>query len=430
MKDKSLGKILLLNLILNTKGLSTLAETNFDEKGQDTIFASLFPKDLYSRLISTTDFDNLPEDEKSKFLFLKSESEGKVDKQELHDYEMQLFGVEAHNRSAASLGVPKTNVVYCNFTQNKQMPPDEWVMFDAVNSNIYINLDKDYSIGRPSLLLENIHAVTRQHSITQNILKAIKDPNSLSDREYFLALSTAVKTYVYQDLRENDPQAYMIELGADYSTPSNIEQVVYAFQKTRDDFQSAGLYGSNLQKDLRRNEEVYHSYLQEELVTNSLVNMEDIFAYFKQSPLNQDSGGLLGKILEKMVEGTAYSFYNSLGADMEEGQSISDYIDTLEEEMFEEYGIEPPTNEELDDFVASGGYAEQEEAEALRQYQKEIGDLPKSQEELAEEFFAEEEDDEMPDYRKMESVLPSEGKIDQIKILPFSNSQSQGSVQE
>ena len=131
-----------------------------------------------------------------------------------------------------------------------------------------------------------------------------------------------------------------------------------------------------------------------------------------------------------MVDGTAYSFYNSLGADMEEGQSISDYIDTLEEEMFEEYGIEPPTNEELDDFVASGGYAEQEEAEALRQYQKEIGDLPKSQEELAEEFFAEEEDDEMPDYRKMDSVLPDEGKIDQIKILPFSTAQTQGPVQE
>ena len=430
MKDKSLGKILLLNLVLNTKGLSSLAEINFNERGQDTIFASLFPKDLYSRLISTTNFDSLPEDEKSRFLFLKKESEGSVDKSELHDYEMQLFGVEAHNRAAASLGVPKTNVVYCNFTANKQMPAEEWVMFDAVNSNIYINLDKDYSIARPSLLVENINAATRQHSITQNILQAIKDPNSLSDREYFLALSTAVKTYVYQDLRENDPQAYLTEIAADYSTPSNIEQVVYSFAKTREDFRSAGLYGANLQRDLRRNEEVYHEYLQDELLTNSLVNMEDIFAYFKQSPLNQDSGGLLGKILEKMVTGTAYSFYNSLGADMEEGQSISDYIDNLEQEMFEEYGIEPPTNEELDDFVASGGYAEQEEAEALRQYQKEIGDLPKSQEELAEEFFAEEEDDEMPDYRKMDSVLPDEGKIDQIKILPFSTAQTQGPVQE
>ena len=233
MKDKSLGKILLLNLVLNTKGLSSLAEINFDERGQDTIFASLFPKDLYSRLISTTNFDSLSEDEKSRFLFLKKESEGSVDKSELHDYEMQLFGVEAHNRAAASLGVPKTNVVYCNFTANKQMPAEEWVMFDAVNSNIYINLDKDYSIARPSLLVENINAATRQHSITQNILQAIKDPNSLSDREYFLALSTAVKTYVYQDLRENDPQAYLTEIAADYSTPSNIEQVVYSFAKTR-----------------------------------------------------------------------------------------------------------------------------------------------------------------------------------------------------
>ncbi|MBR4002888.1 MAG: hypothetical protein IKI95_02315 [Clostridia bacterium] len=433
MKDKSLGSILILNLILNTKGLKSLYDSSQLSRGEDTMFARLHPVDLYQRVLSDVDFDKLSESDKSKFLFLRPDKESEVDKKELHDYEMQFFAKEAHNRTAQSLATPKTNVVFCDFSKNKLMDPTNWVLYDCVNDNIYVNIDKDYSIARPSFLLENINGATRHHSIYQNILTALTNPNSLSDREYFLALSTAVKAYVYQDLRENNPEAYRIQLSADYSTPSNIEEVVFAFSQTRKDFQSAGIYGGKLREDLRRNEEIFHNYLQEELLTNSLVNLEDIFAYFDQSELNQSSGGMLNQILTHMVKGTAASFYNSLGADMQVGQTISDYVDALEKEMYDEAGLDIPSDEELDEFMGSEEYAEQEYLDALRQYQKEMGETttPPTPEEIADEYAEEGEDDGKLDYRKMDSALPEEGKIDPVKVLPFHTypNQNQDSAQ-
>ena len=405
MSDKSLGRILLLNLILNTKELSSLVMVDPNERGADTIFASLLPRDLYSRLISNIDFDGLSEADKSKFLFLRRENENTVNKKELHDYEMQLFGIEAHNRTAKSLGIPTTNIVYCNFSENKKMNPAEWYICDPINGNIYLNMDKNYSIVRPSFFVENINAATRQHSINQNIIKAMKEPNSLSDREYFLVLSTVLKSYIYQELQENDPQAYKEQIAADYLTPSNIEQSIYSFVKTREDFRSAGLYGARLQRDLRRNEEMFHECLQEDLLTSSLVNMEDIIAYFKKSELNKSSAGMLGKLLDVLLNRTASSFYNSLGADMEKGQSISSYMDQLEKEMFDERGIDIPTDEELKEFIDS-------EIEAQEYTGEDEDNLPDDVEE--------DEDDDIH-YRRMDSALPDEGSVDMIKDLPFSN---------
>ena len=121
MKNKALGSILLLNLVLNTKGLQSLYDSSEIARGEDTMFARLFPNDLYPRLLSDVDFEKLSEGDKSKFLFLRPDKEGEVDKKELHDYEMQFFAKEAHNRTSASLGVPKTNVIFCDFSQNKLM---------------------------------------------------------------------------------------------------------------------------------------------------------------------------------------------------------------------------------------------------------------------------------------------------------------------
>ena len=414
MKNKGLGSILLLNLVINTKGLSSLYDMQGTERGERTMFSTLSASDLYPRLMSDIDFDALSDQDKTKFLFLRPDKAPFIDKKELHDYEMQYFAKEAHNRSTAALNAPMTNVVFCNFTENRMMNPHDWILYDSVNDNIYVNLDKDYSIARPSYLMENINAATRQHSIYHNIFRAMSDPDSLSDREYFLALSTAVKTYVYQDLRENDPEAYKIQVAADYSTPSNIEEVVYGFAKTRADYQAAGLYGGELRDALRRNEETYYDFLENELLTNSLINMEDIFAYFVQSPLNESSEGLLGAILRTLEKQYTASFYNSLGADMQVGQTISDYVDELEEDMFDRYGIAPPTDEELDEFMASSEIEKQEQLEAFRQYQKEMGIIPEDAE----------DDDRMPEYRKMDDALPREGKIDNIKILPFHNAQN------
>ncbi len=426
MKDKTLGSLLLVNLILNTKNLSSIENLSHEERGEETMFKTLFPSDLYPRLLSDVDFSRLSEKDKSRFLFLRPELEGEVNKQELHDYEMMFYAKEAHNRTCLSLGVPKTNIVLCDFSQNPTMDPTNWVLYDGANDNIYVNIDKDYTIARPSFLLESLNGATRHHSIYQNIFTATKDPNSLSDREYFLALTTALKVFVYQDLRENDPEAYRIQVTADYSTPSNIEEVIYAFDKTRKDFQQAGYYGGALQQSLRHNETVYHEYLQNELLANSLVNLEDIISYFEQSELNQSSGGLLGQLLEYMVRGTASSFYNSLGASMSPGQSISEYVDQIESEMFEHYDIEPPTDEELDAYTETennGDEIDEEYIEVLAAYEKEKAMLGDNAEESAED------DDEMPSYLPMKSALPQEGIIQVIDRLPFHDYQSQDSAQ-
>lgn len=422
MKNKGLGSILLLNLVLNTKGLSGLYDMLEEERGETTMFTNIPARDLYPRLMSDIDFDALSEQDKTRFLFLRPEKAPFVDKKELHDYEMQQFAREAHNRTSTALGVKNTNVVFCNFSENRMMNPLDWVLYDSVNDNIYVNLDKDYSIARPTYLMENINAATRHHSIYRNIFKAMSDPDSLSDREYFLAFSTAVKAYVYQDLRENDPEAYRTQLAADYSTPSNIEEVIYGFAKTREDFQAAGLYGGELRDALRRNEETYYDFLENKLLTNSLVNMEDIFAYFVQSPLNQSSDGLLGGILRTLEKQYTASFYDSLGADMKIGQSISDYVDELEEDMFDRYGITPPTDEELEEFVGSSEHEKQEYLDAFFQYKKEMGFIPEDAELDSE--------DRMPEYRKMDDALPREGKIDIVTKLPFHDSaQNQGGDQ-
>jgi len=429
MGNKALGSLLLINLILNTKNLSSIQTLSEEPRGEETMFHGLYPQDLYPRLVSDIDFSKLSEEEKSKFLFLHPAKEGQVDKQELHDYEMMFFATESHNRTCASLGVPKTNIILCDFTKNPSMDPNNWVLYDGANDNIYVNIDKDYTISRPSFLLENLNGATRHHSIYQNILTAAKDPNALSDRDFFLALTTALKVFVYQDLKQNDPVAYTTLIAADYSTPSNIEEVVYAFDKTRSDFQQAGLYGGKLQEDLRRNETIYHEYLQNELLTNSLINLEDIIEYFNNSELNQSSDGLLGKMLDHMLRETAASFYNSLGAEMQPGQSITDYVDKLEREMFDEYGMEMPTDEQLERYIKTGsteGPDDEEDEEyytALREYEEEQAAFGMS-DESAEAF-----DDEEPKYPPMKSALPNEGVIQQIDKLPFHTYESQDPTQ-
>ncbi|MBQ3047420.1 MAG: hypothetical protein IJD48_00190 [Clostridia bacterium] len=419
MKNAKLASILLLNLVSNTKALSNVFDAMGQERGEDTPFYSLFPQDLYIRLLSDIKFSELSESQKSTFLFLRKDKEHEVDKQDLYNYEMQFFAKEAHNRTAAVLKAPRTNIVFCDFSKSRSMRGDSWVLFDGYNDNIYINLNKDYSRSRPSFLLENINGATRHHSIVNSIFKGLESPEAIDDREMFLALSTAVKFYVYQELKENDPVAYNYQIGADHSTPINIEEIVYSFVKTRQDFQAAGLYGGQLREDLRRNEETFHQILQEELVVESLINMEDIFEYFNKSELNENSGGLLGKILESLVNQTAYAFYNSIGAEMQPGQSISNYIDGLEREMFDEYGIEPPEDSQLEEENQNFDPHERTIEEHIRNMQTGYSE----EENVEDRFFYDDEetDESMPDFKDMKSALPLEGKIYDIKVLPFHN---------
>lgn len=415
--NRGLGSILLLNLVLNTNALKNLQTTMEQGKEFDTTFAGLLPPYLYSRLVSDIDFDKLSEDEKTAFTFLAKEKEGSYNKKNLRDAEMPMFVQAAHINTCKELGVKPTTVIPCSFGEGNPLDSGQWATYSSYNGNVYINADKDYSIARPSFLLENVNSATRQHSIYQNIFTAISNPQSLSDKDYFLALFTAVKGYVYQDLRENQPDIYRIQLGCDYATPDIIEQTIYGFEKTRQDFQAAGIYGASLQHRLRENETVYHEFMQNELVTNTLTNVEDIFEYFVQSPLNQSSNGMLGNILNILSSEYAAAFFNSVGTEMEEGQTITDYIDQLEAEVFEEYGVEMPTEEQMEHFVSTGDSGP---------YDDEIGEEFSDEETPLEEgfgvpVFGISEEDGMPRFKPLESVLPPEGKIDSIKVLPFHN---------
>ena len=422
--NRVMGSILLLNLVLNTETLSNLQSTMQNGKDIDTTFAGLTAQYLYPRVISDIDFDKLSEEDKTAFTFLAKDKEGLYNKKHLRDAEMPMFVQAAHMRTCAELGVKPTKVIPCSFGEGNPLDPGQWATYSSFNGNVYINADKDYSIARPSLLLENVNSATRQHSIYQNIFGALDTSvQPLSDRDFFLAVFTAVKSYVYQNLRENDPDVYRIQIGCDYATPDIIDQTIYGFQKTRQDFQEAGLYGSVLQKRLRENEEVYHEFMQNELVTNTLTNVEDIFGYFKQSPLNQDSGGFLGGILDIIERTYAASFFNSVGAEMEPGQSLTEYIDQLEEEVFEEYGIEMPSEERLEHFVATGDSSDpddhEEEFSDDEEEYSEGEDL--CQQGFGVPVYGISEEDGMPRFKPLESVLPPEGKIDSIKELPFHN---------
>ena len=213
----------------------------------------------------------------------------------------------------------------------------------------------------------------------------------------------------------------------DYSTPDKIETVLYGFEKTRKDFQSAGIYGGEIRNGLRSNEQTYHEHLQRELVANSLVNMEDIFSYFEETNLNQNSNGMLSGILKAIVKQTAPSFYNSIGADMEKGQTITDYIDTLEEEMFEEYGLEVPEGDELEEFMGTDEYIEQQQSDIM--FTK-YGSAYKANYSEEDDEENEENEEEMPSYRKMDDVMPEEGKIDPIVTLPFQNYSQISDIQQ
>lgn len=436
MSYKSAGSLLFLNLILNSVHLKSIYESKDIPKDTQSPFASLTPQYLYPRLLSDIKFDKLSEADKTALTFLDVSKQNFYNKKELWQTEVPMFAQEAHNNTCRALGIKPTQIIPCMFRDNAAMNADKWSIYDTANTNIYLNMGKDYTIGRPSLLLENINAVTRQHQIYQNILTATTDPESLSDYDYFVALSCAVKTYVYEQLRTYDPQCYRIELGADYATPSAIDQVLFSFAKTRQDFQSANLYGGAVREGLRHNEEVYYDFLSRELLTNTLTNVEDLFGYFENTDLNQTSGGMMHKMLKGLERSCASAFFNALGADMTKGQTVSQYIDELEVEMFDRCGLEMPTEQEVQDYIdeTQPHFESEEEAEAYYASVREMGH-EMTEEELAEygddngvptqygEGFDDdaESDDVEPNYKEMQNVLPPEGKIDQITTLPFHN---------
>ena len=97
--------------------------------------------------------------------------------------------------------------------------------------------------------------------------------------------------------------------------------------------------------------------------------------------------------------------------------------------MFDEYGMEMPTDEQLEHYIKTGsteGPDDEEDEEyytALREYEEEQAAFGMSDEST--EAF----DDEEPKYPPMKSALPNEGVIQQTNKLPFHTYESQDPTQ-
>ena len=263
MKNSIFSNMFLKYVIKNSPTLMEFGKSLADQKSETDYSFALDNKELYSRLLSGFDFSKLPKSEKDKFLFNSSNALNSVSIDVKYDSLMPLLIQEAHNRTCYSLGVKPTIIEFTEFTDDKGLDSEDWIDFGEKNAKIYLNSNKKYDIARPSMLLENINMATRQYSIYANIFKAVNKPENLNNKEYFLALSTAVKVFVYDKLEQNDPKFLSQLMAVDYTTPIEIEKTIYSFEKTRSDFQTAGLYGGELRDKLRHDEEIYHEYFRD-----------------------------------------------------------------------------------------------------------------------------------------------------------------------
>lgn len=407
---KLLGRLFLANLMLNCEALSRF-EAEYKNRGDvRTMFMNLPPKYLYSRLLATTKFDSLPQYKKDEFIFKKFGSKDNMfSDREVYDAEMQAFVQEAHNRTCKALGVKPTVVRFLEFS--KQGLPDTWAAFSTPTDEILLNVEKDYSITRPSLLVELINSMSKEHAIHANILTAMKNPEALSDFDYFVSVMTAVRCYIYDQMHEYNSYEELASFKGDEGfSPMYLTQTLYSFSQTRKDFQEAELYGGAIQEGLRRNEVFCYNNVSDSSLSKSLIATEDLIGYFDGTMLNEVSNELMGKILKTIINETATKFYNKLGADMKPNESVSDYIDRLEDELYEEKDIEKPTDEEALEYMGST-YGDE----------KGLDEEGLDDDENSKDLESESEDDEdLPFYRAMENVIPDEGKVFTVSKLPFS----------
>lgn len=421
-RSKELGAILLTNLVLNTQNLSRLNNRKMDLLGGGKFIEELSPNNLYSRLLASTKFDELSEDEKRKFLFLRKDAA--VDDKENYNKIMKSFVKEAHKRTCGSLGVDETKIVYCDFRENPALYSTFASVYDYNNGNIYINSGLDYSKKSPSSFLEEINTRTRSHSIHKNIICAIENPDALSDKDYFLVLMTALKHYLYEYAKKSfDAQTYDTMLVLDYCTPESVEAVGYGFSQSRKQLQLAGLYGGEIRENLRQTEKDFYDLLQGELLDEMLANHEDMIDNFVHSELNERSGGLLGTILKGLEKQLASGYYNSLGAEMGKGEDVTSYLDKLQEEKLKNLGIDVDSDEwkevmEMQKLQEeSEGFDESFEDEDGEEF---LDEELEEADEAEEEFdIDEEESNREPNLNKFRNVLPLEGKIDKLSKLPF-----------
>lgn len=414
-KIKALGQLLLLNLFLNSKVLNNIWKNPVEHPKTRTILGFFSDKEIYSRLLSSIEFDKLSQRNKDEFLFKRYCRFNGISDDKLYSMALATLAQEAHNRTCRSLGVKPTRIRIGDF-EKSGLNEDGVACYDILNDEIFLNIKKIYSQPRPSLLLETINSCTFEHAVYNSMITALQDSEKVDDKLFFIDLITATRVYVMEQMKEYNSNEEISQLRKEeVVSPLFLTQALYSFSKTRSDFQSAEIYGGKIQAGLRKEEVSCCNKISEIMLGDSLISMEDLIGYFEGTDLNQESNGFFGKIFKSVVNTMAPKFYNYLGADMEDGETITHYVNSLENELFEKMGIEKPSDkEDLEiDEDYDGDDEFQGEDEDLDEYKDDENNLDTDDEENS---FTEDD----AQYRSMRNILPDEGKVFKVQHLPFS----------
>ena len=414
-KIKEFGKLLLTNIFLNCEDLLAFKQSHEKVVSSD-IFKELPNEELYSRVLSTTKFEKLSQKDKDLFLFKNFNSSNKqILDEQMYEIEMLGFINQIHNRSCQDLGVKPTQISFVNF-KNEALANSVYGCFNMTTDEIYLNVEKDLYNQNPAFLVKLINGLTMEHAIYSNILTALANPEALSNDDYFVAISTAVRFYCLRDMEKYDFYDNVKDFIKDHLySPSVISESIYALVKSREDFQSARIYGGELREFLRGDEENFFESLSDEIVGKSLIATEDLVEVFKHTSLNQQSEGFYGQIFENIVNAYARDFYNNLGVNMEKDETLEEFIDKLDAELFEERGVDMPTDEELKEFLE-----EKEKLDNFSNLQEDEEDVYEDEEhrDIDADEINEKEQEEL-NYH-VENVLPNEGCVFNIVKIPFS----------
>lgn len=423
MKDRSrkLGVILLTNLVLNTKKLSSMQSVlNFPHEEKSN-FESLPPRFLYPRLMSDIDLKQLDKAEQANLLFVRPEVLDSYDPEQLRKGQLVALAKEAHKRTCQTLGVEPARLAFIDFLNEKNVNNESFSVFDLENSKIYFNMSKNYSKSRPSRFLEAINSQTKLYSIYCSIFDAIQNPDLLDDKEFFLAVAVATEEYLNEHLKRDLPDMHKAFEASRPFAPEMLEANMFAFKQTRRNFILADIYGGNLRDALRKEEQDFYMLLQQALAENCLSRIEDVVDNFTYSPLNEKSGGLLGTILKGVEKECAPAFFRSLGVQMENGTDATTQLDEIQDKILESKGIDidDMSNEEIEDLMQSAFEVAEEEAEFDDEIDEE--DVEDDESLTDEEFMQDGEDPEEEEFSPNLNVLPKEEKINNISKLPFHN---------
>lgn len=426
MKDKSrkLAVIYLTNLVLNSPKLVEIQNAkHFENIGGK--FEKLPPEFLYPRLMRDIDFEKLKYNEQGEFLFMSPEKLASYNPGDLYERQLIKLTEEAHSRICSTLGVPPAKIVFSDLSARGVDNKSEWVLYDPIKANIIFDISKDYRKMRPSYYLELINFQSKTHSIYRNIFEAIENPDCLSDREFYLAIMTATSVYVSEYLKKDLPDNYKaLKLSKPFA-PEVVDATIYAYSQTRRNFLNANIYGGKLRKALRQEEIEYYDLLQQTIIENCLSRCEDIVDNFVYSPLNEKSGGILGTILKGLEKELAHSFFNPLGVQMQSGTDATKMLDIIENEILKHKmgGLDDIPEDELEELAKAvfEDFGEMENEDDNAGLDNEFyGEEDDDQDFLSDdEFMAQGEAPLVDAYSPNLNVLPKEGKINNISILPF-----------